>query len=259
MTLEVLSREARGSIHDCPLLFVHGAYTGAWCWDEYFLPWFARQGYDAHAVSLRGHGGSPAVGLLDLASIDDYVDDVVQAARMLAEPPVLVGHSMGAIVVQRAARQVRASAMALLAPVPPQGLASSVFTLAARDPPLFLGLNTMQLGSAGDAQALRRVRDYLFSQSVTEADARRHLARMQRESSRALADLAWPQHFWITPSRGLSTLVIGAGRDAFFPPDMVLEAAHFHGVEPVIFDELAHVMMLEPGWRGVAEALRDWL
>ena len=27
-----------------PLLFVHGAFSGAWCWAERFLPFFARVG-----------------------------------------------------------------------------------------------------------------------------------------------------------------------------------------------------------------------
>ena len=259
MTLEIISRPATTPLHRPPLLFVHGAYVGAWCWDEYFLPWFSRRGYDAVAVSLRGHGGSPAQGLLDLASIDDYVDDVLEAAKGLSAPPILVGHSMGAIVVQRAARRARAPAMVLVAPVPPHGLAGSLLSLATRDTPLFLALNTMQVANGGDAQSLRRVRDYLFSQSVTEHDARRHLVRMQRESNRALADLAWPQHLWISPSVGVPTQVIGAARDAFFPQAMIEEAARFHGVRPVVFEDMAHAMMLEPGWRAVAECIRNWL
>ena len=263
MTLEMLSHRAREPRRNAPpLLFVHGAYTGAWCWDEYFLPWFAREGYDAYAVSLRGHGGSPAQGLLDLAGLDDYVDDVTEAAAQISAAPVLIGHSMGAIVAQRAARRCGARAIVLMAPVPPHGIAGSLFTLATRDPPLFLALNTLQVGDSAataEAAALRRVRDDLFSQSVTEADARRHLVRMQRESSLALADLAWPQHLWIAPSVGLPALVLGAGRDAFFPQAMIDEAAQFHRVKPIIFAEMAHAMMLEPGWRGVAEAIREWL
>ena len=35
-----------------PLLFVHGGYIDAWCWLPHFLPWFANQGYAAHALSL---------------------------------------------------------------------------------------------------------------------------------------------------------------------------------------------------------------
>ena len=258
MTLEILSRRPASRPRGQPLLFVHGAFAGAWCWDEYFLPWFATQGYEAHAVSLRGHGGSPMQGPLDLASLDDYVADTLLAASRF-DKPVLIGHSMGAIVVQRAARRCGASAMVLMAPVPPHGLTGSLLALAARDPPLFLAINAMQLASVQDTSGLRLLRDNLFSQSVTESDARRYLLRMQRESQRALTDLGWPQHLWIRQSAGVPTLVVGAGRDAFFPQSMIEETARFHGIAPVMFPDMAHAMMLESGWREVAESIAGWL
>ena len=49
--LEVICRAPAGAARPTPLLFVHGAYTAAWCWDENFLPWFAEQGYAA--VTMR--------------------------------------------------------------------------------------------------------------------------------------------------------------------------------------------------------------
>ncbi len=39
-----------------PILFVHGAFHGAWAWEEYFLPYFADKGYEVHALNWRGHG-----------------------------------------------------------------------------------------------------------------------------------------------------------------------------------------------------------
>lgn len=258
MTLEVRSRRPDGVARPTPLLFVHGAYVGAWCWDEYFLPWFARRGYAAHAVSLRGHGASAGREGLDLAGVGDYVEDVVAAAAALERPPILIGHSMGAIVVQRAARRVGAPAIALMAPVPPHGLASSVMSLALRDPPLFFALNTLQ-ADGGSGAALGRLRDYLFSASLTEAQAAGFMRRSQRESQRALAELAWPQHLWIGGSVGLPALVMGASDDALFPPAMVAETALLHGVSPVMLADMAHAMMLEPGWRAAAEILDAWL
>jgi alpha-beta hydrolase superfamily lysophospholipase len=236
---------------------VHGAFAGAWCWDEYFLPWFSARGYAAHAVSLRGHGGSIRGNSLDSASIEDYVADAVTAAAQLERPPVLIGHSMGGIVVQRAARACNALGMVLLAPVPPQGLGLSIWSLAARDPPLFLAINMMQLG--GNTNGTRSVRDYLFSRSLSEAEAMRYLMRMQHESQRALMDLMWPQRPWIASSVGVPVLVLGADRDAFFTRAMIDEAARFHGVLPEFFPDMAHVMMLEPGWRDVAERVHAWL
>jgi pimeloyl-ACP methyl ester carboxylesterase len=259
MTLEILSRSPGPSRRAVPLLFVHGAFAGAWCWDEHFLPWFAGQGYEAAALSLRGHGDSPVHGPLDLAALDDYVADTLLAATQLGRPAVLVGHSMGAIVIQRAARRCGALGLVLMAPVPPQGMTGSVFALAARDPALFLALNTMQLGNSRNTAGLRGVRDFLFSQTLTEADAQRYLLRMQRESQRALTDLTWPQHLWIRRSVGLPTLVLGAAGDAFFTAEMTDEAARFHGVSPRMFPDMAHAMMLEPEWLGVARSIHSWL
>jgi pimeloyl-ACP methyl ester carboxylesterase len=56
MQLEVLTN-IKQVTQRSPILFVHGAWHGAWCWEN-FLPYFADRGYGAYAVSLRGHGAS---------------------------------------------------------------------------------------------------------------------------------------------------------------------------------------------------------
>ena len=49
--LEVLARMPAGDAKGTPLLFVHGAFTGAWCWEEHFLPFFASRVMAAAAVA----------------------------------------------------------------------------------------------------------------------------------------------------------------------------------------------------------------
>ena len=120
--LEVLSCEPQTRRHATPLLFVHGAFAGAWVWDEHFLPWFAAQGYSAHAVSLRGHGGSAGHERIDWYSIHDYVEDVAEVVADLAAAPVLIGHSMGGFVVQKYLERHAVPAAVLMCSVPPQGL-----------------------------------------------------------------------------------------------------------------------------------------
>src|SRR5258708_294001 len=117
-----------------PLLFVHGGYCDGWCWEPHFLPWFAARGYAAHALSLRGHGGSGGHETMFVAGLDDFAVDVARIASGLPSPPVLIGHSMGAAIVERLLVAGSVRAAALLAPVPPTGLGLVAHRLAAYQP-----------------------------------------------------------------------------------------------------------------------------
>src|SRR5689334_18609316 len=99
--LEVIDKGACSEFHPAPLLFVHGAWHAAWCWEEYFLNYFADRGYRASAVSLRGHGKSTTPKPLRSCSLADYVDDIESVVESLPVRPVLIGHSMGGFVVQK--------------------------------------------------------------------------------------------------------------------------------------------------------------
>src|SRR5262245_36364543 len=98
--LEVIEKGACSESRPAPLLFVHGAWHAAWCWDEYFLGFFADKGYRAVALSLRNHGNSSKIKPR-LCSIADYVNDVASVASSMPAPPVIIGHSMGGWVVQK--------------------------------------------------------------------------------------------------------------------------------------------------------------
>jgi pimeloyl-ACP methyl ester carboxylesterase len=86
--LEVIDKGSSSEAHPVPLLFVHGAYHAAWCWDENFLDYFADKGFRALAVSLRGHGQSTRCKPLRSCSIADYVEDVRAVADKLGCEPV---------------------------------------------------------------------------------------------------------------------------------------------------------------------------
>jgi pimeloyl-ACP methyl ester carboxylesterase len=52
--LEIITQQPKKDAGLTPLLFVHGGWHGAWCW-EFFQSYFAEQGYVSHALNLRGH------------------------------------------------------------------------------------------------------------------------------------------------------------------------------------------------------------
>ena len=99
--LEVISRQPSEPRDAPPILFVHGAWHGAWCWDEHFLDYFSEKGFAAHALSLRGHGSSEGRERLRRVRLRDFLEDVAAVAELLPAPPILVGHSMGGFVIQK--------------------------------------------------------------------------------------------------------------------------------------------------------------
>ena len=124
-----------------PVLFIHGAFHGAWCWTEHFLPYFAEHGYTSHALSLRGHGDSEGRERLRRTRIADYVADVEQVVGELPQTPILVGHSMGGLIVQKYLEKHLAPAGVLLASVPVRGLWKTTVRIALRHPIAFLKAN----------------------------------------------------------------------------------------------------------------------
>jgi pimeloyl-ACP methyl ester carboxylesterase len=136
MNLEVITRQPASVSRSTPILFVHGAWHGAWCWDEHFLPYFAQHGYAVHAPSLRGHGQSAGGDRIKFHRIADYVADVARVAASLPTPPIIIGHSMGGLVVQKYLETHSPPAAVLLASVPPAGVLATTLRIATRRPPV---------------------------------------------------------------------------------------------------------------------------
>lgn len=255
--LEVLARTPEGPPALAPpLLFVHGAYMAAWCWDEYFLPWFAARGYSAYALSLSGHGSSRRRECLDSYSIADYVHDVAEVAATLPEPPVLIGHSMGGLVIQKYLEDHAAPAAVLLASVPPQGLWSSAVGLMFRKPSLLQDLNQMMEGGHPPIESLREA---LFHQPVEPDRLMSYYCGSQPESHRAIWDMTLFNLPRPHAMRATPMLVLGAQYDHLIPPSLVAMTARTYGLEPEIFPDMGHGMMLERDWAQVAQRIADWL
>lgn len=254
--LEVLVHSPASEPRSTPLLFVHGAFTGAWCWEEHFLPYFAEAGYSAYALSLSGHGGSRGRERLDSLSIADYVADVAEVAASLPVPPVLIGHSMGGFVVQKYLEEHEAPAAVLMCSVPPQGLMSAAVGMLFSRPGLLQDLNRLM---GGGQVALDSLRDALFAQPIGVDDLSRFYRWSQPESHRAIWDMSL---FNLPQPRRMNRpplLVLGAEFDHLMPPATVEMTAHAYEVEAEIFPGMGHGLMLERDWQLPARRMLDWL
>ena len=256
--LEVIQKGKISEQHPHPLLFVHGAWYGGWCWDEHFLDYFAERHFHAVALSLRGHGASKAPGSVRLHSIADYADDVSSIAEALPSSPVLVGHSMGGFVVQKYLEKHNIPAAVLIAPTPPRGHLRSLLRSTRRHP--WLTTKFAFTGRPSDLYtSTAEARGFLFGDDASYALVESVTARLQVDSARAIlfdmvvGDLIRPRTI-TTP-----LLVIGGAQDQIYPPDDVRRTAAAYQTQPVFFSGIGHELMLEPGWEKVADYIESWL
>ena len=91
---------------------------GAWCWEK-VTPLLAAMGHEAHTLDLPGLGNDPAP--VSGITLDSYVNAVKDVILSVNEPVVLVGHSMGGLIITQTAELVpdRVQALGYLAAFSP--------------------------------------------------------------------------------------------------------------------------------------------
>lgn len=254
--LEVIDKGAVSATHPVPLLFVHGAWHAAWCWDEHFLDFFANRGYRALALSLRGHGGSTTSKPLRKVSFTDYLEDITSAAAAIPTPPVIVGHSMGGFLVQKYLETRPARAGVLMASMPPSGYLASGLRWLKRHPLHFAGM-TVTGKSLPFVSTTKLARERFFSPGTPEAIVSRYAGRLQEESARSgvdgLRNLPRPELV------STDVLVLGALDDGAVTQAEVRATGAAYRTDAHFFPDMGHDMMLEPGWESVASHIDGWL
>ncbi len=127
-----------------PILLIHGAWHGAWCWDR-LIPVLAGRGRKAVAIDLPGAGDDRTP--LAEVTLDRYVGRVVEALEALGEPAILVGHSMGGLSITEAAERAPeriAKLVYLCAFIPHDG--ESLTSLAGQSDPADVAMETIISG-----------------------------------------------------------------------------------------------------------------
>lgn len=84
-------------------IFVHGAWHAAWCWQK-VAEKMRKMGFSVLTPDLPGHGVHEAQART--TTLADYVASVVQLVESQNQPVILVGHSMGGIVISQVAELI---------------------------------------------------------------------------------------------------------------------------------------------------------
>jgi pimeloyl-ACP methyl ester carboxylesterase len=255
MKIEVISRGDTANIARPSLLFIHGGFHAAWCWDEFLLPWFATKGWHANALSLRGHGASDGREGMSRWVLADYVDDVGRVVDQLARPVVLIGHSVGGVIAQRCwDRHAAVAGMVLYACSPLRPDAGVVWRLFRQRPVSFIAGQVF--GNA--AAQLRACEPFLFSPAFDPQSVKSYVSRLCPEAPRAMAEV-----FARAPQRrargDMRPALVVAGQDDWsIPIESQQSLASAFGAELKVCPG-AHDLMLDPQWELNARVMDEWL
>jgi pimeloyl-ACP methyl ester carboxylesterase len=256
--LELIEGRPNGPETGPPLLFVHGAFGGAWTWSEVVLPYCLRRGRRVLAVSLRGHGGSGGHRRLREWTLADYLTDVRRALAELPEPPVVVAHSLGGLLAQRLLGREPMRGLVLMGSLPPEGMFFEGPRVLATDPQIWL---EAWLGSVGQVRGPITLAglQVLFFEGLPPERVQRYASLMTPESPRALADAHWPGPILPAFLAGVPTLVLGGDSDRLVSQPSVWRTALYHGAEPHILPSMGHFLPLDTGAERAAGLVLDWI
>jgi len=259
MKLELIKEAAQGPAKRVKLLFIHGICTSAWIWRPLFLPYFAGLGYDAYALSLRGHGESEGRENIRKFSLADFADDIGWALKEIGGPIVVIGHSLGGGVLQSfIQRGGKPAGAVLMCSAPPHGLIRASAALLATNPRLAAEMRkVLEQGLA--AANLDVIEDGLFftppPREVRLAFGA-HISDIAETASRQLIGwLPFAPLPWSMPK----LLVTGGDKDQFVPATDVRLTAIYYGARAVIAPNGAHAIMLDANWLDGAKPIADWL
>ncbi|MDO6431137.1 alpha/beta hydrolase [Flavitalea sp. BT771] len=116
------------------VVFITGAFVHHSCWDEW-KTYFESKGYqtvappwphkNASAETLRNSHPNNEIASNRLPALTDYYDNIV---RQLPEKPILIGHSIGGLIVQLLLQRGLGFSGVAIHPVPPQGIITFKFS-----------------------------------------------------------------------------------------------------------------------------------
>ena len=247
------------------IVFIHGMFQNPKSWDKW-IHFFNQKGYNCIAPAWPMHEGDPAalranapegLGDLHLQTIVDEMENIVSAQ---SEPPILIGHSVGGLIVQLLVNKGLASAGVPIDSVAPNAMlafdwgfmknSALIANPFKGNEPFYTDVESFH-ESFCNTMTMEETQ-IAFDETATH-DSRNVLRDCMGEHGHIDLDL---------PHAPL--LFIGGGEDNIIPASLNEKNAKAYTDEVSIseFKEFAnrgHYICGQTGWEEVAEYISDWL
>lgn len=256
MSIELIKKEAQGKKKEDIILFVHGAWHGAWVWEKYFMEYFSQAGYESYALSFRGHGNSPSPKGLNRISMKDYLKDLLDVVDGLEQEPIIIGHCMGGLVVQKFLEQRSCKKVVLMASIPPQGALRTILNVNLTR--YYALVNVLRLNLYGLVNTPSKAKWALFSDNISEEELNDCTKRVGGESFRVFLEMIVP-NVKVNYHDKIPMLVLGAENDHIITVKENKKTAAKYKAELKMMPNTAHNLMLDVENKSVANEIISWL
>lgn len=223
------------------LLFIHGCTATAETWLP-LMQALADAGVGSAAVDLRGHGKSDGYEVLQDAGIKDYVADAKSVFDHFPTLRVAIGHSMGGLVTQLLASELKLDHAVLIASSPVCGMKADGLRMARKHFWTFL--------MASLRRSFKRLyiseavtKSLLFHAKTPDAVVQTVMSKLQEDSWRAGNEM---NTLLPTPSAVSCPVTVIGGREDFMVCHGSTEAtASAYKTKAIYIDQCAHMVPLE--------------
>jgi pimeloyl-ACP methyl ester carboxylesterase len=253
-------------------MLVHGAWLSARSW-ETFADYFGKHGYAVSAPEWpRKHGDveelrehADDLAGLGLTEIVDHYETLI---NQLDEPPVLVGHSFGGLIVELLLDRGLGRAGVAISPAPPKGILVLPFSQLKAGAPALAHPSRWH----GVVPLTLEEFTYGFVNTFTPEDAKAAYDRYAVPESGQIFYEAGFANFHLHPPTELEfkraerapLLIVANGKDHTVPASSSKAQYKKYQHSPartdlIEFEDRPHFAMIGEGWEAVADAIDNWL
>lgn len=220
------------------LVFVHGMWGNAGMWND-FIKHFSNRNFSCRAINLKE-------GLnLYTASFEDYVNKV---KKIVGEDDVVIGHSMGGLIVQKLAEETKIRGGIGICPAPPRGIKFKIKISYIKFLPKIVAKKPFKPDFSFSKK--------LYLNCLSEEEARNAYEKLEEDSPVVSYELAMNK---ISVDEGrvkCPMLFIATKEDKASPPEMVKKIAEKYKAEYEIYEGCHWIFT---NWRDIADSIERFV
>lgn len=247
------------------IVLIHGLFVNNTSWNQW-KTYFEAQGYTVHTPANPGHEGKPSElrnvidSQLTKTGFEDVVMNIIKLIDTLPEKPIVIGHSLAGLVVQKLIELDKAVAGISIDGAPPKNIFAPLATIKMVLPVVnpFKG-NSAYMGS-------REWYHKAFFNNYSKAESDQLFEAIAVPESRKIARDTLLTRFakvdFNKPHQPL--LFIGGGNDTIFASSFTKRIAGSYKDKNSItdfkeFKGKSHFICGEEGWEDVATYVLNWM